>query len=240
MNEVISNSLLAALPTEVYSKLAAGLEPVAFRRGEVLHEQGEVITRSYFPLTGVISLVLVTEEGHSIEIAMAGKDGVGGIPYLPEGYSPWRSIVQLAGDGLAIDTDTLREHAAQHPELQIVLLRYMGFLHKLSAQNIACNRFHTIAERAARWLLMVRDRSDTPNFELTQEFLAQMLGVHRPNVTAVIGLLKRKGLIERTRRGEVTIVDARGLEAAACECYGQIRQWTQRIATATDSGGATS
>ena len=111
-----------------------------------------------------------------------------------------------------------------------MLLRYMGFLHKLAAQNIACNRFHTIGQRAARWLLMLRDRSDTEEFEITQEFLAQMLGVHRPNVTAVIGGLKRAGLIERTSRGHVRVVDQDGLEASACECYEQIRQWMQRIA----------
>lgn len=160
---------------------------------------------------------------------MVGREGVAGLPLLAAQPSAWKTIVQVPGEALAIDTDVLGQHAAEHPELQMVFLRYMGYLNQMSAQNIACNRFHTIDHRAARWLLMVRDRSDSDDIEITQEFFAQMLGVHRPNLTAVLSSLRNRGLLERTQRGRIRLLDPAGLEAVACECYQRIRAWTEQL-----------
>jgi CRP-like cAMP-binding protein len=224
------NDLLTSLPAALYDRILPDLDLVHFRQGEVLHKQDGPITHTQFPVSGVISMVLQNEGGHTIEVGMAGHEGMVGIPLLPGNRSPWQAICQVTSDCLVVETGQLLKHAGESAELHLLVLRYMGFLHRLAAQNIACNRFHVVSQRAARWLLMIRDRSHSNEIDITQEFLAQMLGVHRPNVTAVLTSLKQLGLIERTRRGRVILVDDAGLETTACECYERIRTWGDHMA----------
>ena len=215
----IGNSLLAGLPRLEYQRLAAGLEPVTLAFGEVLYEPGETIRHVYFPNKSLVSLLTLVDGRLALEIGMVGGEGmVGTALALGVGVSPVRALVQGTGAALRMKSARFLKELRQGLQLQRALYRYTHTLMAQIAQTAACNRFHVVQERLARWLLMTRDRIQSNDFRLTQEFLSHMLGVRREGVTKAAGHLQKRKLIEYSR-GNIRIVDPRGLEAAACSCY---------------------
>ncbi|GJG86621.1 hypothetical protein tb265_18020 [Gemmatimonadetes bacterium T265] len=218
-----ANHLLRRLPRAEYARLIPHLEPVMLPVRHVVYEPHAPITHVYFPQNGMLSLILVLADGGTVEVGMVGREGVAGVPaVLGVEAMPTRCIVQLPMRAQAMRVPVLRRHARTAGVLHEILRRYTQTLIDQVAQGAACNRRHTLERRCARWLLMSHDRAEADAFPLTQEFLAYMLGVHRPAVASALGGLRRAGLIASTR-GEVRITDRAGLERAACECYGAIR-----------------
>jgi CRP-like cAMP-binding protein len=215
----VANSVLIALPNKEYRCLLAGLEPVTLTYGEVLYEPGEPIQHVYFPNNSLVSL-LTTVSGHqALEVGLVGWEGMLGVP-LALGFeaSPVRAVVQATGTALRMKSARFLKEFRDNPSLQRELYRYSHLLTAQVAQTAACNRFHRVPVRLARWLLMTRDRVLSDRFYLTHGFLADMLGVQRSAVTLAAGALQRRKLIDY-RRGDITILDRRGLQAASCECY---------------------
>ena len=207
------------LPRPELEKISPDLEPVELPFKQVLHEPGEKITHVYFVTRGVVSMVNEPDNGDIVEFATVGPEGMVGVPVLLGALSmPSKAIVQLAGDALRLRTVEFRRALQLLPTLQPLLLRYTMALLNQVAQVTSCNRLHEVQERCARWLLQTHDRVKSDSFPLTQEFLAQMLGVHRPTVTVAAGILQKAGLIDYTR-GSITIINRNGLEAASCNCY---------------------
>jgi CRP-like cAMP-binding protein len=224
-----TNRLLAALPADVYERLRAAMTPVQLRHAQQLYDIGEPITQLYFPTTALVSLLIVLEDGKQVEMAAVGREGLAGLPVALGSDSDGHvAVVQVAGAALRLDTDTFRAVLRVAPELQEVLGRYTLVLITQAGQAAACNGLHALAERGARWLLEAHDRVGSDQFRLTQDFLAAMLGVRRPSVTLAAGMLQQAGLITY-HRGQVTILDRAGLEAASCECYASIRRETDRL-----------
>jgi CRP-like cAMP-binding protein len=215
----IVNSLLAALPRMEYQRLAGGLEPVTLTFGEVLYEPGEPIRHVYFPNKSLVSLLMLVDGRSALEIGMVGHEGmVGTALALGVGVSPVRALVQGTGAAVRMKAARFVKELRQSLPLQRALYRYTHTLMAQVAQTAACNRFHVVQERLARWLLMTRDRVQSTDFRLTQEFLSHMLGVQREGVTKAAGQLQKRKLIEYSR-GNIRIVNQRGLEAASCSCY---------------------
>ena len=215
----MQNRLLAALPRKSYGELLPALAPVQLAFGEVLNEPRRPIRHVYFPGDCVVSLVAPVDAAHALEVGMVGCEGVIGTPLvLGVADSPVRALVQRAGAALRIDAARFRRELARNAPLQRVLHRYIQALMAQITQTAACNRFHVIEPRLARWLLMTRDRVRSAQFRMTHEFLAQMLGVRRVGITEAAGALQRRSLIAYTR-GAIRILDHRGLEAASCSCY---------------------
>jgi CRP-like cAMP-binding protein len=223
------NRILAALPEVDRQRLLAHLEPVPLALKQVLSAPHAPITHVYFPLSGVVSLLTVTEVGEAIEVATVGNEGLVGLSaFLDADSSPGQAIVQIAGDALCMPADALRAETLAGGALQTLLHRYtQGRLTQL-AQGAACNRLHAMPARCARWLLMTHDRVGIDDFPLTHQFLAQMLGVRRATVTVAVGSLQRANLI-RYRRGHITVIDRHGLEGASCACYRIIRDEFDRL-----------
>jgi CRP-like cAMP-binding protein len=217
------NRLLAALPDEALWSLRPHLRTVSLPRGSVLCESGERLSRVYFPETGAISLVTVFEDGSTAEMATVGREGVVGIGTLLGGEHAFgRHVVPVAGSALAVEASRFRRVLRENGALRAACETYaQAFLAHL-LQNVACNAIHKVDQRCARWLLMCDDQAEGDSFELTQEYLAELLGVRRSTVTVVAGGLQREGLIHY-RRGAVTVLDRRGLEMTACECYQVVR-----------------
>lgn len=215
----IQNSLLAALPRKFYQQLLPGLTPVDLAFGEILYEPGKPIKAVYFPSASLVSL-LAPLDGHlALEVGMVGREGMVGIPLaLGISVSPVRALVQGAGRALKMSAARFRTELRRSPPLQRALNRYVHAMMAQISQTAACNRFHVVEARLARWLLMTRDRVRSGQFRMTQEFLSHMLGVRRVGVTEAACALQRRKLIEY-RRGSITILDDRGLEAASCSCY---------------------
>ena len=213
------NGVLAALPRKAWLALLPGLAPVTLAFGDVLYEPGATIPDVYFPGRSVVSLLTVVDGHEALEVGLVGHDGMVGIPLaLGIDVSPVRALVQGAGSALQMSAGHFRKVFNASPPLQRALLRYAHELMAQVTQTAACNRFHRVEARLARWLLMTRDRVRSGQFHLTHEFLAHMLGVRRVGVTeAASGLQKRK-LIDYSR-GNIRILDDAGLEAAACSCY---------------------
>jgi CRP-like cAMP-binding protein len=223
------NRLLAVLPRPELEKISPDLEPVELPFKQVLHEPGEEITHVYFVTRGVVSMVNEPDSGDIVEFATVGPEGMIGVPVLLGTLSmPSKAIVQLAGDALRLRTVEFRRALQLLPTLQPLLLRYTMALLNQVAQVTSCNRLHEVQERCARWLLQTHDRVKSDSFPLTQEFLAQMLGVHRPTVTVAAGILQKAGLIDYTR-GSITIINRKGLEAASCNCYRIIAAEYERL-----------
>lgn len=213
------NRLLAALPRAEYERIVPHLERVELPQGKVLFEAGDHIRHAHFPVRGVVSLLSMTEEGETVEIAMAGSEGMVGVPLvLRVGVSPYRCLVQISGAGLRMRADVLRAEFNRSEHFQDLMLRYTHALLAQISQSAICNRFHTVEARFCRWLLVILDRVHSDTFYLTQEFISHMLGTPRTVVTVAANKLQDAGLI-RYRRGKITILDQRGLEEAACECY---------------------
>jgi CRP-like cAMP-binding protein len=218
-----ANRLLAALSGRDFAVLAPHLKRVSLRRGAVLFEPGDDIETTYFPCYGMMaSLMVVTRDGREVEAATIGREGaIGGI--VSEGHKPafGRAVVQIAGDALAIPTSDLEAAKTGSPRFGDLFSRYADALLAQMMQGVACNALHRADERCARWLLATHDRAGGDRIHLTQEALAEMLGVQRTTVTAVTHQLQARGLI-RTHRGRVEILDRAGLERAACECYAAV------------------
>lgn len=214
-----ANTILGALSRKDYPVLFSNLQPIHLPRGKILYELGDRINYAVFVMSGMISLLAITEDGSTTEISMIGNEGVAGISVLlGVDTAPYRAQVQIPGTGMRISTSLLLQEFRHAGPLHDLALRYTHSLILQISQSAACNRFHTIQQRLCRWLLVARDRveSDTP--KLTQETLAHMLGSNRTNVTTAAADLKDAGLIDY-RRGSIQLLDREELENAACECY---------------------
>jgi CRP-like cAMP-binding protein len=211
------------LSAEDYGQLASRFEAVLLGQGQVLHQPLKNITYIYFPQNAVISLMSVTEHGASIEVGMISCEGIVGVSaILGAASTPFRAIVQAPGSAIRMRADHFARVFTRSAGLQSIVHRYLhGRLIQLS-QSAVCNRFHTIEQRLARWLLDSQDRIRTGIFPYTQEFLSDMLGTDRSSVSLALGLLKRAGLIGSTR-AQVSIVDRKGLKEITCECYEIVR-----------------
>jgi len=217
------NRILAALPADEWERLQADLERVALEVRQVVFEPNQPIEHVYFPETGVVSILGLMEDGSAIETATAGYEGMVGFPvYLGAMQMAGQAFAQVAGEAYRMPAEALRREVRGATPLAARLGRYGQALFTLVAQNSACNRKHSMEQRCARWLLMTHDRVEGDTFELTHHFLSQMLGVRRASVGEVAAVLQERGLIEYTR-GRLTVLDRRGLEAAACACYWIIR-----------------
>lgn len=223
------NSLLDALPAGDYAFLAPHLIQVELERGRLLYDPGDAIDHVYFPHDGVISLMTLMENGAAIESATIGPEGALGLmAAVAPRQSLSRAIVQTPLRAARIGAERLHEAWERSPVLRDLVDRHGEALYGHAIQSVACNALHSVEARFCRWLLTCHDRISTDTVALTQEFLADMLGVQRTTVTAVARSLQEKGLI-RYRRGVVDIMDRAGLQALTCECYGVIRNHYHRL-----------
>jgi len=221
---LIPNRLLAALPHAEYKRLRPALYPVTLTFGEVLYEPGAPIRHVYFPVNCVVSL-LATVQGHNpVEVGMVGYEGMVGIPLaLGVDVSSTRALVQGTGFAMRMEATRFRKEFPQSLALQQAVHRYTNTLMAQMAQTAACNLYHTTEQRLARLLLMTRDRVQSNQFRLTQEFLSEMLGVQRAGVSVAASTLQKRKLI-KYRRGVIAILDRQGLRASSCECYTTIKR----------------
>src|ERR1041385_1432464 len=217
------------LPREEYERLLPHLGPVSFALGEVIYESGGRQSYIYFPTTAIISLLYLMENGSSAEMGVAGDDGVGcARPFMGGDTVPNRAVVQSAGAALRMKTKVLQDEFARGGAFQRLLLRYTQALMTQMSQTAVCNRLHTIEQQLCRWLLLSHDRLDSDELIMTQELIANMLGVRREGVTLAAGRLQERGLISYVR-GRITVLDRRGLEAAVCECYRVVKDEYDRL-----------
>jgi len=214
-----TNRLLAVLPAADRERLAPELERVSMALGDVVYESGSRQDYVYFPTTAIVSLLYVMADGASAEIAVVGNDGMVGIALFMGGETtPSRAIVQSAGSAFRLSGQLLKREFARAGPMQHLLLHYTQALLTQMAQTAVCNRHHSVDQQLCRWLLLSLDRLPSNELAMTQELIANMLGVRREGVTEAAGELQRAGLI-RYSRGHITVLDRPGLEARACECY---------------------
>jgi len=217
--ETLSNTLFSSLPADSRERLAKAGEIVALKRGAKISDPGEELPFAFFPTAGIVSLVISMSDGASAEVGTVGDEGLVGLSILfRAGPTPLRIFQQIAGEALRIPPDKFLREAERSP---LMVARLHRFAQAFSVQNwhsAACNSLHPIDERCAKWLLMTRDRVHGNELALTQEFLAEMLGVRRPSVSVAAGTLQKAGMIRYTH-GKITILDPERLESAACECY---------------------
>lgn len=219
----IRNKILRLLPPAELSAVVERSEMVTIKSKELLFEPGDRLEYVHFPEDCVISLVTVMADGDKVEAMTVGNDGFAEIPVFHRvDTSPNRGCGQISGLASRIAVKDFRELVEQCVRIRELLHRYSEFVYETVAQSAACNRLHVIEQRCARWLLMSQDRVGRDSFDLTQEFLAEMLGVRRPGVTVAMGFLAKAGLVDYGR-GSIRVVDRLGLERVACECYQTIR-----------------
>jgi CRP-like cAMP-binding protein len=229
----LKNRLLSALPSEDRALLAPHLSTVDLEKGRLLYDPGDLIDQVYFPTDCIISLMTLMENGAAIESATIGREGALGLmAAVAPRQSLSRAIVQAPGSALRIASGPLHEAWSRSAALRDLVDRHNEAMFGHAIQSVACNALHAVEARFCRWLLSCHDRLDSNTISLTQEFLADMLGVQRTTVTAVAGSLQTKGLI-RYRRGVVDILDRTGLEAMTCECYGAVRKGYERLLPAS-------
>jgi len=223
------NHLLAALPIAEWARWLPALEPVDMPLGEVLYESGIAMTHVYFPTTSIVSLLYVMEDGASAEIAVVGNEGIVGVSLFMGGETtPSRSVVQSAGQGFRMRGQLLKDEFNRSGPVLHLLLRYTQALITQMAQTAVCNRHHSLDQQLCRWLLLSVDRLQEPELVMTQELIANMLGVRREGVTAAAVSLQRAGLINY-KRGHITVIDRAGLERRTCECYGVVKKEYDRL-----------
>ena len=227
--EARSNRLLAALPDGEWSRWQPQLESVHMPLGQVLYESGATQSHVYFPTTAIVSLLYVMENGASAEIAVVGHEGIVGVSlFMGGGSTPSRAVVQSAGEGFRLNAQTmLNEFERAGPVLHL-LLRYTQALITQMAQTAVCNRHHSVDKQLCRWLLLSLDRLRSNQLEMTQELIANMLGVRREGVTESALKLQRAGLIHYSR-GHITVLDRAGLEKRTCECYAVVKKEYDRL-----------
>jgi CRP-like cAMP-binding protein len=232
-SRVNSNRLLGMLPLKEARALEPLLEEQSLPVSQSLYEANKPIEHVYFVTNGVVSLVKKLDEGDVVEIATVGPEGMIGIPVvLGSETADARAFVQVPGEALRMKASAFKRLLKQSPKLNALLLRYTLALLNQIAQSAACNRIHSVDERCARWLLMTHDRVKDDSFLLTQEFLAQMLGVHRPTVSLAASMLQKAGYIQYVR-GIITVRDRKGLEMASCGCYRTINREYERLLRAS-------
>jgi len=221
----VRNILLLALSSETFGPIADELEWMEFPTGNGLQEPGEPIEWAYFLNGGLCSLIVVTRDGETVEVGVVGKEGILGAN-LAVGLnrSPHRAIVQMGTDGFRLRAESLRRLVSSNAELAMSINRFAQLQGLLIAQTAACNRLHEVEQRMSRWLLVSQDRVGSEVLSMTHESLAQMLGTGRPSVSLAAGILQRARLIDY-RRGRLKIIDRRGLEESACQCYENMRRF---------------
>src|SRR6266581_1987228 len=223
------NHLLDALPTGDYERLVSHLELIPMRLGDVLYEPGVQLRYVYFPTTSIVSLLYVMEDGASAEIAIVGNEGILGISLFMGGdTTPSRAVVQSAGHGFRLKAKLLQNEFGRFGPTMHLLLRYTQALITQMAQTAVCNRHHSVDQQLCRWLLLSLDRLQTNDLSMTQELIANMLGVRREGVTEAAGKLQDAGLI-RYRRGRISVLDRPRLEARVCECYQVVKTEFDRL-----------
>jgi CRP-like cAMP-binding protein len=223
------NHLLAALPVVDFDRLAPHLELIPMKLGDVLYESGDRLRHVYFPTTCIVSLLYVMEDGASAEIAVVGNEGILGISLFMGGdTTPSRAIVQSAGYAYRLKAELLKSEFGRFGPTMHLLLRYTQALITQMAQTAVCNRHHSVDRQLCRWLLLSLDRLPTNELSMTQELIANMLGVRREGVTDAAGKLQNAGLI-RYSRGKITVLDRPGLEALSCECYQVVKTEFDRL-----------
>ena len=228
-SEATSNRLLAALPAEVQTRLFPYLKLVTLPLGKVLYESGDTMHHVYFPIDSIVSLLYVMQDGASAEISVVGNDGLIGISLFMGGEStPSRAIVQSAGTAWQLPGQRLKDEFNLHGALLQLMLRYTQALITQMAQTAVCNRHHTIDQQLCRWLLLSLDRLPSNRLAMTQELIANMLGVRREGVTEAASKLQKLGVIEYSR-GKITVLDRAHLERLSCECYAVVRKETERL-----------
>ncbi|MCA7891417.1 Crp/Fnr family transcriptional regulator [Burkholderia cepacia] len=226
---MIENHLLAALPVEDLAHISPQLVLVDMPLGKVLYESGGALSHVYFPTTSIVSLLYVMEDGSSAEIAIVGNDGLIGIALFMGGETtPSRAIVQSAGHAYRLDARILKDEFRRGGSMQRLLLRYTQALITQMAQTAVCNRHHSIDQQLCRWLLLSLDRLPSSELKMTQELIANMLGVRRSGVTEAALKLQDAGLI-RYNYGHIEVLDRPGLEKRVCECYGVVRREFDRL-----------
>ena len=224
------NQLLASLSPAEFKRLAVHLEPFPLPLGQVVYESGRILDHVYFPTTGIVSLLYVMEDGSSAEIAVVGNEGLVGISLFMGGETtPSRAVVQSSGHAFRLAARYLREEFGRSGPMQHLLLRYTQSLITQMAQTAVCNRHHSVDQQLCRWLLLSLDRLPTQELVMTQELIANMLGVRREGVTAAAGKLQDAGVIEY-RRGHIKVLDRPKLETMSCECYAVVRRESDRLA----------
>lgn len=225
----LQNRLLANLPADVMSRLLPQLEHVPMELGQVLYESGSQLQHVYFPTTSIVSLLYVMEDGASAESAVVGNDGILGIALFMGGETtPSRAAVRSGGHGYRLKAQQLKEEFHRAGPLMHLLLRYTQALITQIAQTAVCNRHHSVDQQLCRWLLLSLDRLPAQEMAVTQEAIANMLGVRREGVTEAAGNLQEAGLIS-CRRGHILVLDRRGLEARSCECYAVVKRESDRL-----------
>jgi CRP-like cAMP-binding protein len=223
------NRLLAALPEDSYQALLPSLEPIALPLGKALYESGGAQGYVYFPADCIVSLLYVLENGSSAEIAVTGCEGLVGIALFMGGETtPSRAVVQSAGNGFRLKAALLKKEFERGGPLQFLLLRFTQALITQMTQTAVCNRHHAVDQQLCRWLLLSLDRLPANQLDMTQELIANMLGVRREGVTEAAGKLQADGLIEYSR-GRITVLDRDHLEARVCECYGVVKKEYDRL-----------
>jgi len=228
-HETAENRLLASLPRDEYARLLPRLQQVSFSLGEVVYEFGGHLDYVYFPTTSIVSLLYTMENGTSAEMGLTGNDGVVGIAlFMGGGTMPNRAVVQSAGDAIRMKAKTLQDEFALGGKFQHLLLRYTQALITQISQTAVCNRLHSVEQQLCRWLLLSHDRVKADELIMTQELIADMLGVRREGVTVAAGRLQDSGAISYVR-GHIKILDRPRLEETVCECYGVVRDEFARL-----------
>lgn len=228
-NRPLQNKLLAALSAAELERLRPDLEVVDMPLGEVVYESGRRVDHVYFPTTSIVSLLYVLENGASAEIAVVGNDGVVGISIFMGGEStPSRAVVQSAGSACRLPAQKMKAEFTRGGAMQHLMLRYTQSLITQMAQTAVCNRHHSVDQQLCRWLLLSIDRLPSPQITMTQELIANMLGVRREGVTEAAGKLQKAGVISY-QRGHIQVLDRPRLESMSCECYEVVRRETARL-----------
>ena len=228
-SELRQNYLLAALPAAELARISEGIAIAPMPLGHVLYESGDEMRHVYFPTTSIVSLLYVMQDGSSAEIAIVGNEGIVGISLFMGGETtPSRAIVQSAGKAFRVASKVLKDEFRRGGPVQHLLLRYTQALITQMSQTAVCNRHHSVEQQLCRWLLMSLDRLDSNQLSMTQELIANMLGVRREGVTESAGKLQRLGLIEYSR-GHIKVLDRTALEAHACECYQVVKKEFERL-----------
>ncbi|MEM8719810.1 MAG: Crp/Fnr family transcriptional regulator [Cyanobacteria bacterium P01_G01_bin.39] len=223
------NRLLAALPSEEYQRLTPHLKPVELPQHKILYHAGQHYEYAYFPSHSIVSTVAIMENGSTTEIGVIGNEGMVGLPIiLDTSYTNSTAIVQVGNGGYRIAAEQLQEELNSQGALKRLLMRYVQARIIQLGQTAACNRYHSVEQRFARWLLTVRDSIQKDEFQLTQEFISQMLGVRRTGVTEVASKFQKAGIIQY-KRGLIRILSQEKLEASTCECYGLIAKEFSRL-----------
>jgi CRP-like cAMP-binding protein len=224
-----NNQLLAALPDAEWQRWLPEFESIDMPLGQVLYESGNMLSHVYFPITSIVSLLYVMEDGASAEIAVVGNEGIVGISlFMGGGSTPSRAVVQSAGRGLRLAAQMMKDEFNRNGPVLHLLLRYTQALITQMSQTAVCNRHHSLDQQLCRWLLLSLDRLQGNELVMTQELIANMLGVRRGGVTEAALSLQRDGLIRYTR-GRISVLDRAGLEKRTCECYTVVKQEYDRL-----------